>query len=141
MNHITPQTHEHKHFNDHITYKTGIKTVCVATCLSFFGIHPDEYHYTSSAKNTWLFIDILRRKGFSVKSKMSELSLKYWKTTTTDARKALKKSKYSQDDFFLFIGRRKTYAHAIVLDGNGNTIIDTSPSSRMKTSKIWKIEK
>lgn len=139
--HLTIETNKHLHIRDHIKHKGGTKTVCVSTCLSFLGIHPDEYNYTSSKTNNFLFIDIIRRKGFSVRSKMSELKLKSWDTNTTDARRALKKSKYGSDDYFLFVGQRRTYAHAIIMDGNGKTIIDTSPSSRMKTWKIWKIEK
>jgi len=141
MNNLTIETRNHKHLVDgHIYHSKGTKTVCVSTCLSFFGIHPDEYNYTSSDKDNFYFIKLLRRKGYSVRSRMSELKLKYWKTTTTDARNALRKSDYGKDDLFLFVGRRKTYGHAIVMDGNGKTIIDTAPSCRMKTWKIWKVE-
>ena len=141
MSRLTIETRTHRLLDDHIEYKGGTKTICVSTCLSFFGIHPNEYNYTSSNSDNFYFLKTLRRKGYSVRSKMSELKLSYWSTTTTDARKALKRSEYDKNDLFLFVGRRTTYAHAIVLDGNGRTIIDTSPSSRMKTWKIFKVEK
>jgi len=142
MKELTPETRNHKHLVDgHIYHSKGTKTVCVSTCLSFFGIHPNEYSYTSSDKDNFHFINILRRKGYSVRSRMTELKQKYNKTTTTDVRRELKSSDYGKDDLFLFVGRRRTYAHAVVMDGNGQTIIDTAPSCRMKTWKIWKVEK
>ena len=75
MKELTPQTIANQHFNEHIYYDGGTKTVCVSTVLSFFGIHPDEYHYTSSNKNITAYKNILRRKGYSVRSKKSDLNL------------------------------------------------------------------
>ena len=136
---FTPQTNRHRRLVDHIETKGGSKTVCVSTALSFFGIMPDEYRYTSSKKKVDSFVDVLRRKGYSVRSQRSKLSLKKY-STTTQVRRALKRSDFTSDDYFIFWGGQKTCGHVIVINGNGKTVIDTAPRTRWKMIKILLVE-
>ena len=94
--------------NDHIYYNNGSKTVCVSTCLNYFGIPSDSYRYTSSEKNVYAYKNVLRRNEYSVCSRKSEFGCTTKRISLTTL----------------------TSAHLIVLDGNGNTIIDTAPNSR-----------
>lgn len=136
---FTPQTRKHRTLNDHIQTGSGTKTICVSTALSYFGIAPDEYRNTSSNKNVSAFIGVLRRKGYSVRSQRSKLRLKK-RATTTQCRKALKKSDFTPDDLFIFWGSQKYSGHVIVMNGEGETIIDTAPRKKWKLVKILLVE-
>ena len=136
---FTPQTIKHRTLNDHIETGSGTKTICVSTALSFFGVAPDEYRNTSSNKNMTAFVDVLRRKGYSVRSQKSKLRLKR-RATTTQCRRALKKSEFTEKDYFIFWGSQKTSGHVIVMNGDGETIIDTAPNCRWKMVKILLVE-
>lgn len=135
---LTPLTLACRKLNDHIYKKNGIKSVCVSTALCFFGVEPDEYSLTSSHKNPSLFLNILRRKGYSVRSRKSKLKLTT-ENTTTEVRRALKKSEYSKNDYFIFWGYQRKSTHVIVLNGDGETIIDTAPGKRWKFYKIYHV--
>jgi len=136
---FTPQTIKHRTLNNHIETGSGSKTICVSTSLSFFGIEPNEYRNTSSHKNMTAFVDVLRRKGYSVRSQKSKLRLKR-RATTTQCRRALKKSDFAEQDYFIFWGTQRTCGHVIVMNGNGKTIIDTAPNTRWKMAKILLVE-
>ena len=140
MKRLTPETIANKKIRDHIEYAKGTKTICVSTVLSFLGISPDDYTYTSSKKNRYVYEGVLRRNGYSVRSRMSELKLRKG-STMTKVRKALRKSDYGSKDYFMYLGYQKGSAHLILLNGNGKTIIDTAPSKRYKLESIKIVEK
>jgi len=124
--------------NDHIWYDNGnAKTVCVSSCLMYFGIRPNKYHYTGTTKNRFAYKQILRRLGYNVRSRKSEFKIgKFSKDmpTMTELKSRLRKSNYTDNDKFLVCGFQKGSAHLMVLDGKGDIIVDTAPQ------KKWRIE-
>ncbi|MFW6225816.1 MAG: hypothetical protein ACOC3V_02505, partial [bacterium] len=96
----TDRTQEFKVLKNHKYYDSGkVKTVCVSTCLNFFGITIDKYNYTSG-KVINSYENVLRRFSYSVSSKMSKLKIKRGDSLTT-VKKSLKKSNYSINDYFI----------------------------------------
>jgi hypothetical protein len=134
-------TQNNRKLDDHINYNNGTKTVCVSTCLSFFGIEPDTYHYTSSKSNLFAYDNVLRKNGFSVRSKASEFKMKSHVTSKTALLANIKKSSYTEKDFFIVSCVKKTVAHLIVVNGLGKVVIDTSPSGRWKVRRVKIVEK
>jgi hypothetical protein len=96
------------------------KTVCTSAVLASFGITPSEYHYSGR----WGQVEnILRRKGFSVRSRLSRLPKK---CSIGQARKRI--AKFSGDASARFyVG---VPGHAMVLNGLGRTVVDTAPRKR-----------
>lgn len=137
---MTDQTQKHRKLYDHIQHGKGTKTVCVTTCLNFFNIPMDGYSYTSSHRNVSAYKNVLRRFGYSVRSRKTEFKASNYPTMT--ALKAnIRKSKYTVKDFFVVHGIQSKSAHLMVLDGNGNTIIDTAPKSKWKIAQVSIVEK
>ena len=129
------KTHEFKSLNEHINHSKGVKTVCVTTCLSFFGVDINSYSYTSSNKNSGAFKNVLRRFGYSVRSKKTEFkALKH--PTMTSLKKEIKKSDYTKDDFFIVWGFQSKASHLMVLDGEGDIVIDTAPKKKWRIKEV-----
>ena len=137
---MTNLTAQYKTLNNHINHNGGAKTVCVTTCLNFFNIPFDGYYYTSSKTNNRHFKNVLRRFGYSVRSRKSEFKIKKYPTMTA-VRRQLKKSNYTDQDFFIVHGLNSRAAHLMVLNGNGEMIIDTAPCSRWNIVDIAIVEK
>ena len=136
---MTNVTNLHVKLNDHIYHGKGYKTVCVSTCLDFFGIPFDGYSYTSSDKNMMAYKNVLRRFGWSVRSRKSEFkSMKY--PTLSKLRSTMKKSDYCDDQYFLVKVFQSRSAHLIVLNGNGETVIDTAPKKRWRVADVCIVE-
>jgi hypothetical protein len=134
------QTGQNRTLRNHINHDGGVKTVCVSTCLNFFGVKDTQYRYTSSNGNRTNFVDVLRRFGYSVRSKKSEFkATKY--PTMTQLRKEMRKSSYTSSDYFIVSGFQKTSAHLMVLNGNGETVIDTAPKKKWKIRMVSIVEK
>jgi hypothetical protein len=133
------RTNEFMILNKHIYFDGGAKTVCVSTCLAFFGIMPNEYVYTSSKGNVNAYENVLRRKGYSVRSRKSEFGIKKI-VTMTELRRKLKSSDYTANDLFIVVGYQRKSAHLMVLNGNGETVIDTAPNSKWHISDINIVE-
>ena len=130
---MTDITNRYRTLNDHIKHSKGTKTVCVSTCLNFFKIPFDAYHYTHTYKN------VLRKFGYSVRSKKSEFgALKH--ITMTKLRSNMRKSKYGKDDYFIVVGYQSKKAHMMVLNGNGETIIDTAKGCKWRISGVCIVE-
>jgi hypothetical protein len=58
----------------------------------------------------------------------------------TALRSMLKKSKYTEDDKFIVSGVQTRKAHLMVLDGNGDTIIDTAKGMKWKIRDVSIVE-
>ena len=135
-------TSEHKVLSEHKTDMSGgNKTVCVSACLSFFGIAPDKYQYTSSNTNRNAFESVLRRFNYSVRSRASEFKLKAHRTTMTELRREMKKSIYTANDHFIVSGCKRKAAHLMVLNGNGDTIIDTAMGCKWRIRSVRLVTK
>ena len=132
-------THQNRVLNDHIKHSKGTKTVCVTTCLNFFKIPFDAYHYTSSDRDRHTYKNVLRKFGYSVRSKRSEFqALKY--ITMTKLRSNMRKSKYGKNDYFIVSGFQSKSAHLMVLNGNGETIIDTAKGCKWRIRAVNIVE-
>jgi len=130
------QTQKSQQLFNHVRTAKGMKTVCVSTCLNFLGISADTYKYTSTKTDRMAYKGVMRRKGLSVRSRKSELKVggKNGCPTMTTVKSNLRKSDYGRNDLFMVIGYQKTCAHMMILNGEGNTVIDTAPG------KKWRIE-
>jgi hypothetical protein len=133
-------THKHIALREHKRFTKGTKTVCVSACLKFFGISENEYHYTSSDKNRTAYINVLRKFGYSVRSKKSEFKASKF-PTMTELKKNMRKSNYGANDFFIVSGFQSKSAHLMVLNGNGETIIDTAPKKKWRVRLVSIVEK
>jgi hypothetical protein len=128
-------TNQYRVLDNHINHSKGAKTVCVSTCLNYFGISPDKYHYTSSKNDIQAWKNVLRRHGVSVRSRRSEFKTSKF-PTMTEIRARLKKSSYTSRDRFVVTGYQSKSGHLMVLDGDGNTIIDTAKGMRWRIGDI-----
>ncbi len=133
-------TRQNRTINKHINHQKGTKTICVTTCLNFFGIPFDAYHYTSSDRNIFTYKNVLRRFGYSVRSRKSEFkALK--PITMTQLKRNMKKSKYTASDLFIVSGYQRKCAHLMVLNGEGETIIDTAVGMKWRIREVSIVEK
>ena len=108
--------------------------------MSFFGVAIDSYSYTSSDKNMTAYKNVLRRAGYSVRSKRTEFkALKF--PTMTSLKLEIRKSDYTDKDFFIVSGYQSKAAHLMVLDGNGDVIIDTAPKKKWRIREVSIVEK
>lgn len=125
---------------DHITHESGEKkTVCVTACLTHFGVDVDSFHYTGFIGDGRRAA-ILRRNGYHVRSRMSRVGKG---RTIAAARKRIAKLDDSPTTQYLICVRGRGWAHAMVLDGNGATVVDTDPrkSDRRKVVEIFAVYK
>lgn len=99
------------------------KNVCTSAVLQFFGIGSDQYHY---AEDRDTVKQVLRRHGMSVRSRMSALRVRNNVTSIGKLRIALRKYDGSSRNFY-YVG---VVGHAMVLNGEGRTIVDTAPVKR-----------
>jgi len=129
-------TKYHQRLNDHIWHSKGHKTVCVSTCLDYLGIPFYSYYYTGSKKNRDAWKNVLRKHGYSIRSRMSELRTIKARTTMTELKRRLKASPYTSSDRFLVEGIQAKNAHLMILNGNGEPIIDTAVGCRWKINGI-----
>ena len=136
---MTTATMQNRTLQNHINHGKGSKTVCVTTCLNFFNIPFDAYHYTSSDRDIFTYKNVLRRFGWSVRSKKSEFkALK--SITMTQLRRNMKKSIYSCSDYFIVHGYQSKAGHLMVLNGNGETVIDTAEGSKWRIAGVSIVE-
>jgi len=118
---------------NHITHKSGkVKTVCVTACLTALGVPVDGFTVTGTMKKA-NYLSILNRHGYSTRSRLSYMP----KARTIGAcRKAIKA--LCEDKYYLIIVNGPSYCHAILLDNQGSTVIDTAPRKADKR-KIYSI--
>ena len=120
--------------NGHITYGSGRrKTVGASSVLAHFGIYPDTYKY---AENINDINRILRDRGYSVRSRKSKIVTK--KANTLGSIRNRIKDSSEPGKYFV-----RVPGHAMLLDGDGKTIVDTDPRKRdrRKVTHVYKIEK
>jgi len=141
----TKETIAHTKLEDHIEYKDGWKTVCVAACLSYIGIPKSRYKYTESDKNGWEWENTLKKNGFKVRSKESMLGVLPEVTTLSELRGRIKRNKrYNENDKFLVLCTHKNEKddmHIVLVNGKGEKVIDTDPGGRWKVYNIKKVDK
>ena len=107
-----------------IEHKSGRKkTGCTQAVLASFGIAQSEYHY---AENSATVKQVLRRKGFSVRSRITVFKVKPGKTTIGKLRTAIKKADGNAKNKY-YVG---VIGHAMVLNGAGQTVVDTDSRIR-----------
>jgi len=112
---------------DHITHASGnMKTVCVTACLTTLGVPFDGFSVTGNMVKAH-YLKILNKFGFSTRSRKSKMP----KGLTIGAcRKAVKK--LNEDMAYFVIVNGNGYCHALLLDNEGNTVVDTSPRKKDK---------
>ena len=124
----------------HHYHKSGeAKTVCVSACLGFFGIHHSQYHYTGKASDNRREA-ILRKFGYAVRSRKSAMGKA---STIGQVRDKIKGLKDREGTHYLVIVYGRNYCHAMVLDGQGQTVVDTDARKRDKrkvltVKAVWK---
>lgn len=122
---------------EHIFRPSGsMKTVCVSTCLLALGIDLEDYHSTSTPKNHWAYEGVIRRKGFALRSRKSSVPKG---ATVGAARKAIKKLNDPKGTKYVVL----VPGHLILLDSDGNTVVDTAPVKRdrrkvLRIHAVWK---
>jgi hypothetical protein len=103
----------------HVNTKGGnFKGVCVSACLGYFNIHPDQYKFTWSKRTGNNHHAILRRFGWSVRSRKSSLL----------------KADYTEDTMYLI----HVMGHVLLLNSNGQTVVDTSPR-KVDRRKVYNV--
>lgn len=125
---------------DHIYYNGGAKTVCVSACLNHFGIKPDQYHYTSSNGNRAAYKNVLRRFGWSVRSRKSMFKISNGSQTLTAVKRMMAKSDYTASDKFLVECHQSKKGHLITMNGNGEVIVDTARGMKWRVHDICIVE-
>ena len=105
------------------TMTIQIKTPCASAALAFFGVVGVTFN-TRTNKNVWE--NTLRRAGFSVRSRFSQLTKK--EQTVGASRKKMVKIAENEPTIKAFIVRVER--HVLVVDRNGNTIVDTDDRVR-----------
>lgn len=96
------------------------RTVCTSACLAHLGIPPEKYNYSSK----WGDMErIMRNNGYAVRSRRSKVPSG---TTVGGARKYLAKLNDPPGTVYYV----SVPGHAMLLDGDGETIVDTAPRRR-----------
>lgn len=134
---------QHTKLKGHITHASGErKTVCVTACLTALGIPVENFHYTGSVADQRREA-ILRRHGYAVRSRMSSIPKN---ASVGKARAAIQKMNDPTHTLYLVTVMYGKSRHAMLLNRDGNTIVDTDPrkvDKRKITSikAVWKAEK
>ena len=115
---------EIKRLSGHITHASGRrKTVCTSSVMAYFGIAPSEDNYSQCIRD---INRVLRSKGFSVRSRFSTVVTKKFKTVGA-IRERIKALDVSSGAFYIGVS-----GHVLVMDREGNTVVDTAPRKRDK---------
>ena len=110
-----------KGVSSHIWYDKGRgKTVCTSHVLAEFGIDACTYHYSGKRKQ---MIAILNRNKFSVRSRKSKMK----GNSVGAARKAIRTLNDPVGTKYLLIVTYAGVGHALLLNNQGTTIVDTDP--------------
>jgi hypothetical protein len=104
---------------------TLIKTPCASATLAYFGVTGTTWNERTQ-RNVW--DDTLRRNGYAVRSRASKLSRK--ESTVGAARGKLASVAAAEPEILAFVAR--VDGHVLVIDRNGETVVDTDPRKRDK---------
>ena len=121
------------HLTAHLTHASGrMKTVCTSAVLAHFGIAPSAYKYAGEIGTV---NRIVNRHGFSVRSRRSKLPKR---CSIGQARQAIRKFSGDASERF-YVG---VPGHAMVLNGQGETVVDTDPRTRdrRQVTRIFVVE-
>jgi len=112
------------------------KTVCVTACLTALGVPFDNFVKTgpTGTKGHTLRANILRRNGWLVRSRKSVLKrdLGTARFTVANVRRSIHALPDPRGTFYmLVVEHSKTAAHMILIDSNGQTVVDTAPTKNL----------
>jgi len=108
----------------HIIHPSGkAKTVCVTACLTALGIPVDSFNYTGTISKP-NYTSILG-KHFNYRSRKSSVA-----KTIGKARGDIKR--LNEEAYYFVVVWGSGYCHAMILDNEGKTVIDTAPRSKDK---------
>ena len=105
--------------------KVLVRTPCASATLRYFNVQGVTWNERTK-KNVYL--DTLRRHGYAVRSRKS--LLRKSEQTVGGARKRLAEIAEKENGFIAFTVM--VPGHVLVVDRNGNTIVDTAPRQRDK---------
>lgn len=109
---------------DSATFASGLKkTICTAAILKSFGVGHDEYHYWHDAIT---INKVLLGRGYRVESRKSALNITSSQTTIGTVRESLKDLDGDKSNRY-HVG---VIGHSVVLNGDGQIIVDTDPGTR-----------
>lgn len=118
---------EPKMLQSHITHISGkCKTVCVTACLTAIGVPIDGFDVTGTIESR-NYLRILNRHGYSTRSRLSKMPKSH---TIGRCRAAIKK--LNESAVYFVIVRTATMCHALLLDSQGLTVVDTDKRKRDK---------
>ena len=111
--------------SEHIRHRSGrMKTVCTSAVLAHFGISPDRYHYSHSSETV---TNVLRRNRWAVRSRKSALKVGRGKPQSVGQVRASIRKLNAPNSARFYVSVR---GHAMLLDNEGRTIVDTAPRKR-----------
>jgi hypothetical protein len=131
-----------KGVSKHKYFKSGAKTICTSAVLAYFGIDACSYHYSGQLAQR---LAILRKNGWAARSRNSHLKRGYRKLriaagvkSVGQARRIIARINKDTPETNKWgdpLGTRymiRVTGHALLLDYDGNTIVDTDPRVRDK---------
>jgi hypothetical protein len=108
------------------------KTVCTSAVLAAFGIDACQYHYSGYLEQR---LSVLRKHGWAARSRNSKLPKK--PPSVSAVGKLIARHKWGDPPGTRYMIRVK--GHALLLDYNGNTIVDTAPRYHGDRRKVLDI--
>ena len=128
---------------EHLRFRGGSKTVCTSAVLAAFGINSCSYHYSGQLKQR---LAILRKNGWAARSRNSHLKRGYRNIGYKPGVKTVARAKYIIKWLTHELGRHasenswgdpkgtrymiRVQGHALLLDYDGEVIVDTSPRKK-----------
>jgi hypothetical protein len=122
-----PRIHKPVIMREHIKHESGKwKTICVTACLTALGVPFDGFKVTGPLQRP-NYMAIMARFGLSARSRKSFMP----KGATIGAcRSAI--AKLNEDAVYFIVVHGNGYCHAMLLNSDGKTLVDTDPRKRDK---------
>tara|TARA_R110001606_G_scaffold266570_1_gene415529 strand:- start:200 stop:628 length:429 start_codon:yes stop_codon:yes gene_type:complete len=102
----------------------GAKTICTSAVLAYLGIDASQYHYSGLHEQR---AGVLRRHGWAVRSRASTIAKKGRTMGTLRAAILAHAGKDPAGTVYMVRLRYGGKRHAILVDGEGRTVVDTDP--------------
>ena len=109
----------------HIKRKKSSKTVCVSNVLAYIGVPLTAYQVTSTKKNVRAYQGVLRRNGFAVRSRKSSIPKNASVGKSRASIVKIAKGDPAGTHYMVMVR-----GHLLLLNGKGETIVDTDPRVR-----------